>query len=113
MAPARLKKHSSLLRVLRDANPKLRKSIIENCPNDLIYCLCECIENVLNYNVKLPEKEKKKLKKSACKMRMIANRKTNVYKKRQLLKQHGGFLPALLTPIITIASGIIGGLLNK
>ena len=49
-------------------------------------------------------------------MRKLASKKDKyktIKKKRQLLLQEGGFLPALLAPIISLAGGLIGELVAK
>jgi hypothetical protein len=46
-------------------------------------------------------------------LREIVDRKTNLTKKRKLLVQKGGFLPALLAPIIGVATGLIGDLIGN
>ena len=63
MVSKRFVKHRYTLGVLKSAKPKLRNAIIENGGNDLVYCICECIQNVLNYNIKLTDDEKTKMKK--------------------------------------------------
>lgn len=109
----RVKKHLDTLRVLKTAKPKLRQSVLASADNDLIHCLCECAHNVLNGNVKLSPGQKKILGKHKKPIRDLASKKTALKKKRRILVQKGGFLPALLAPIIGIATSLIGGLLNR
>ncbi len=109
----RLKKNIELLKILKKAKPKQRKLLLKAAENDLIYCLCECIDNVLRGNVKLTAAKKKELAKHATVLRNIVDRRTKLHKKRALLVQKGGFLPALLTPVLGIAAGLIGDLLGN
>ena len=109
----RLKKHLELLKLLKKSKPAQRKAILKFADKELIYCLCECIENTLNGNVKLSSAKHHQLSKSAKVLRKIVDRKTKVPKKRDLLVQHGGFLPALLAPILGVASGLIGDLVGN
>ncbi len=109
----RVKKHLHTLKLLKTAKPKLRKSLLAQSDNDLIQCLCECCHNVLNGNIKLSPKQKKALSRHKKHLRNLTTKKLSLKKKRHLLVQKGGFLPALLGPIIGIASSLIGGLLNR
>ena len=108
-----LKKKLNLLKVLKKAKPVDRKSILESADNETIVCICECIDNLLHGNVKISHIQKKQLAKYARLLRTIADRKTPVKKKRQLLVQKGGFLPALLAPVLGVASGLIGELVGN
>ncbi len=109
----RLRKNFELLKILKKAKPNQRKILLESAENDLIYCLCECIDNVLRGNVKITAAKKKELAKYATVLRNIVDRRTKVHKKRALLVQKGGFLPALLAPVIGIASSLIADLVGN
>ena len=109
----RLKKNFELLKILKKAKPQQRKLLLKSAENSLILCLCECIDNVLRGNVKLSPAKKRQLSKYASILRKIVDRKTKVNRKRELLIQQGGFLPALLAPVIGIASGLIGELVGN
>ncbi len=69
---------------------------------DLILCLCECVDNILHGNIKLPKKKTEELAKHAKVLRKIQDRTVPKETKHRLLIQNGGFLPALLAPIIGI-----------
>lgn len=109
----RIKKHLEILKILKKCSPKQRKALLQAADNSLIYCICECIDNVLRGNVKLSSAKKKELAKHVAVLRKIADRKTKVDNKRTLLVQKGGFLPALLAPVIGIAGGLIGDLIGS
>ena len=110
---ARLKRHVDELKVLKKAKPKLRQSILKAADNQLIHCLCECCHNVLNGNVKLSPKQKKALQKHKKHLRKLTLKKTPVKKRRAILVQNGGFLPALLAPIIGVAVSLISQLVSR
>ncbi len=103
----RLKKHIHELQVLKKAKPKLRKSLLENAENSLIQCICECCYNILNGNIELTPAEKKKLRTSCSTIRYLGSNKGSLKNKREILVQKGGFLPALIAPIIGLAASII------
>ncbi len=107
----RLKKHIDLLKILKKANPQQRKALLQSCEKGLICCLCECIKNVLLGNVKISKAKHNVLAEHAVVLRKLSDRKTNIDQKRNLLVQKGGFLPALLAPVLAIAGGLISDLL--
>lgn len=109
----RLKKHLPLLKLLKKANVEERIALLENTNNDFIKCLDECIDNFLRGNVRCSHVKREQLKKSAKVLRKIVHPKTSIKRKRELLVQRGGFLPALLAPLIGVASGLIGDLLGN
>lgn len=109
----RIKKHLELLKILKKAKPAQRKALLESADNSLIFCICECIDNIIRGNVKLTAAKKRELAKHVDILRKVADRKTKVQKKRALLIQKGGFLPALLAPIIGIAGSLIGDLVGN
>lgn len=109
----RLRANLDELKVLRKAKPKLRKSILRAAENDLITCLSECSHNVLNGNVQLTKKDKQTLKKHRKTLRELAKKKLSTAKRRSILVQRGGFLPALLAPILTVATTLLSSLISK
>lgn len=101
---ASVKKHLPALALVKDAKPKLRKTIILNCDLDLIKTINECVYNTLAGNIPLTDKEKEKLKKFKTILRKILNTKGGLNKKRKVISQNGGsFLSTLLTPIVEAA----------
>ena len=110
---SRLRKHYPILKELARAKPKVRRKILRAASIDLVRCLCECSHNILRGNLKLSPKQKKKLKHHSKTLRSLAGKKVGLKRKKKLILQKGGFLPALLTPILGIASSLIGNLLNQ
>jgi len=107
MTPKRLKNNISYIDVLARAKPVQRRAILQTADKDLILCLCECALNVLNGNVPLKTHEVDKLDKYKGQFRKLAAQKTPNAKRRKLLVQKGGFLPALLMPILGIAGQLL------
>jgi len=108
---ARLKRNLAFLHVLKKANKKQRKAILDSGNKDLILCLCEVIDNVLAGTVKLSIKQKKDLSKYKSILRQLVDKKVTLDKKRKIFIQKGGFLPALLGPALGLAATIIGQLI--
>lgn len=107
----RLKRNLDFLRVLKKANPKQRKAIINDGNKDLILCLCEVIDNILHGTIKLSPKQKKELSKYKKVLRQLVDKKVAIKRKRRLFVQKGGFLPAILGPALGLAATLLGGLL--
>ena len=96
----RVKRQVLCLQMLnRTKNTKLRKAILEYADADLISALCECAQNILRGTVRLTPGEKVRLRKYKNKLRLIANRRLSIARKRREIQQTGGFLPALLAPL--------------
>ena len=101
-----VKKHGDFLKVLAKCNTKQRKALLQHISLELLKCLCECCLNVLKGNVSLSASQKRQLGRHRRVLRSMADRKTPNKRKRQLLLQKGGFLPALLGPILSTLAGL-------
>ncbi len=106
----RMKVHAPYLQVLAKGNATQRQGILNGASRELIFCLCECALNVLNGNVPLSSSQKKKLSKHKLRLRQLVKKNTSISKKKRLLKyQKGGWVSALLGPVL----GVLGSLLLK
>jgi hypothetical protein len=105
----RLKRHLPCLQVLATSKPSLQKAILCKCDKDLIYCICECAYNFLGKSsVPYPRKTINGLKKHKRLLRLLADKRVQLAKKKkQLVNQSGGFLPTLLVPLLTFVASII------
>lgn len=103
----RLHRNSPFLQVLAKGTAKQRRGLILGADKQLVDCLCECALNVLNGNIPLKPSEKRKLKKYKQNLRSLVNKKVSVQKKKKTLNQKGGFLGALLTPILSALGGLL------
>ncbi len=116
MALTRLRRHLRLLKALSSVPAKRRKQLLSKTGKDGIHCISECAHNVLCKNIKVNQSQKKKLLKHAKIIRLVgAKNKLNWKAKRKLLSspQTGGFLPALLVPILaSVAGGLLGDLVG-
>ena len=98
----RVKRQVVFLQMLKmTKNTKLRKAIMELADADLIRALSECAHNILRGTVRLSPREKVRLRKYKDKLRLIANRRLSISRRRRGIQQNGGFLPALLAPLAT------------
>lgn len=108
---SRIKKHMHLLQFLCECKRTQRQALLASLNKEQLNAIYECIDNLVSGNIPISEKLKHQLSKRKAILRKLRNKQ--VKNKKHLLIQHGGFLPALLVPVLSIASSIIGGLLNK
>ena len=106
---ARLHRHAKLLRALHKASPAQRHKLLKgHCNDDFVCCITECVKNLLKGNVPLNPAQKKKLSSKKKVLRQIVLKKTTKSKKRKLI-QSGGFLGALLGPIVSVLGSLFNG----
>lgn len=106
----RLKVHKHMLHVLKNCKPCTRKNIIVTGSGELIKTLCEICMNVLNGNAKISKTYKNRLRKYKNTIRQLAKPKSSLSSKRKILVQKGGFLPVILSAVL---SGIVGKLIDQ
>ena len=107
----RLKKHYSYLLKFKKANRSVRKRLISESNPSFIYCISDCVHNVLNGNVQISKALKKRLGKNKKVFRDLTKSKNNIVKKRKLILQHGNglfLLPLLAAALPTIISLVTG-----
>lgn len=85
---------------------KDRKLFIKSCGKDFIYCLCECIRNLLKGNVPLNRKQLKSLCHHKQSLRKLSLKKTSLAGRKRIL-QKGGFLGSLIGPLINGISYLV------
>ena len=101
-----LKKFTPYLRLLQKSSPKVRNSLTkQHCSPEFIKCICECVKNVLVGNVDLSAEHRRRLKRHKQSLRKLVLKKTPLVEKKRLV-QSGGFLGALLGPIVKIIGGL-------
>ena len=94
-----IKKQAQLLKTLADSHPQVRKAILAGGGDELLKCISECAYNIL-YTIQLTPSEKAALSKYKQKIRRVADPDVSISDKTKVI-QSGGFLPALLAPLIT------------
>jgi hypothetical protein len=103
--------HAELKRLCR-MTAKDRKTFIKACSKDFIHCICECIKNLLKGNVPLNQRQLKTLSRHKQSLRRLALKNTSLVARKQIL-QKGGFLGAILQPLVTGISYLLSSLLNQ
>lgn len=110
---ARLKKHAHTLHYLCHCKDKnTANAIIKVAPNELINCFAEISKNVLKGNPKLSPSHTRKLQRYKAYIREVA-KKSNSHKVKRRILQKGGFIGALLKPLIGVIGPLMSGLLGK
>src|SRR5579863_9485479 len=106
----RLRKYSHHLKELQRATLKKRKALLKrNIKDDeFVKCICECSKNILCGNIPPTTLQKKSLAKRKNLLRQLSLKRTSMKKRRHII-QNGGFLTALLGPIISVLGSIFGG----
>lgn len=105
------RRFKTLLRIRSKKDRKKLKSLLVSGGKPLQAALRECAFNLLRGNVPLKPSQLSKLKPFRAAVRQLA-RKTTPLKARLRIEQRGGFLPALLGPLMTVLPGIIGSILS-
>ena len=85
-----------------------KRSDIRKCSNDLISSLLECCHNILKGNVPLTWTQKVKLHRHQHNLRKLSLKKTSIKQRKKIL-QRGGFLGALITPILSELGSLFTG----
>lgn len=110
----RIKRNAVLLKALYHATPQKRKDIIAHCSPDFLQALCEIALNLLKGNIPLSTSQYKKLKRQKKIIRLLADHKTSLKRKHQVLKkQTGGFIFPLLSAAVPLIGNLLGGLIRK
>ena len=100
----RIRRNLTALQDLVKASNAVKRSMISNADKDLILSLVECATNIIRGNVKLSDVQFRRLKRYKTELERFTKPKTSQKEKKELL-QRGGFLGALLKPLIGLLLG--------
>lgn len=104
----RLKRNINTLATLGSCKPEIRQAIMKNADKDLVFSLCEIIQNVLNGSINVNSTTLEKIKCHKKCFRQLAYSNDAVSRKKALLKQKGGgWMPLLIPPIIEAVKSIL------
>lgn len=98
----------TLRRLSRLSESEKKRWLKSNLNKDFVHCICECAQNLLRGKVPLNKKQKSALIRRKKNLRELVRRKVSLEKKKKII-QRGGFLGALLGPIVSILGGLLGG----
>lgn len=106
-----MRKYLPTLKRINRLGEKAKKQLIKKCDKQLIDCFCECSKNILKGRVPLQNRQLKRLRREKNKLRALALKHTSLKTKRKIL-QTGGFIGAILPPVLTVLSSLLGGLIG-
>jgi len=95
-----------ILKGINKLADKNKKEYLRKCNREFVACLSECATNVLRGNVPLTSRHGSKLKRNKKDLRLLSAKKTSLRKKRHIV-QKGGFLGALVTPVLALLGGLV------
>ncbi|MCP4500443.1 MAG: hypothetical protein GY822_10830 [Deltaproteobacteria bacterium] len=102
----RTRKYLPVLKRINRLGDKVKRQFIRTADKDFVDCVSECAKNIIKGNVPLTPTQLKRLRREKNNVRALALKKTSLNKKKRIL-QKGGFLGALLPPVL----GVLGSLL--
>jgi len=101
-----VRKYLPVLKRINKLGEKAKRDYVRKCDREFLDCISECTSNVLKGNVPLTKRQKTKLRRSRKDLRALSVKKTALRKKRRIL-QKGGFLGALLPPVLGVLANLI------
>ena len=106
----RMKKNYHMLHALNECSPEERKQLLRIARPDLVHAVCDCIVNVVHGKVPISNYKKCQLRKKVTVLKRLSSPKEPAAKIKRLFIQHGGgFLSAILGPVLkTIAGTVLG-----
>lgn len=102
----RMRKYLSVLKRLRKMTDKAKRDYVQKCDREFIHCMSECAKNVIKGNVPLSVPQMTRLRRDRNNIRALSVKKTSLKKKRRIL-QRGGFLTALLPPVLAVLGSLL------
>lgn len=103
----RVKRNLALLKLLLQSSPQQRKAILCSASDDLIAAISEIALNTLKGNIPLTPYQIRVLKKRRGIIKNLSNKRLPLKKKKQLVKQSGGFIGPLLSFALPLITGLL------
>jgi len=99
--------HADFLSLLGKTKNRIKRcQLIDMATSSQINSILECIQNILDRGLPLSKKDVNRLRKHKTIMRNVRHTKLNTNQRKELLKQKGGFLNALLPIATTFLSAL-------
>ena len=108
-------KYLPILKRIQRLGEKAKKQFIKKCDNEFIDCVSECTKNVIKSNVPLKPTQLRRLRRERSNvflMPVLTGIKKTSLKKIRIL-QKGGFLGALLPPVLGVPCSLLLGNANS
>jgi hypothetical protein len=91
---------------------KAKKNFLKTCNKDFIHCISECVQNLVKGRVPLKNRHLQCLTRHKQSIRSLALKRTSLATRKRIL-QKGGFVGALIGPLIAGLTSLLGGFLNN
>lgn len=95
-----------MIRCLSEAKEDSRRGAMRCCSRQLCDSMSEIATNLLKGNIPLTDRQFLVLKRHAKDIEALSKKKTRVWKRREIL-QKGGFLSALLGPVVRFLMPVV------
>ena len=95
-----------MIRCLSEAKEDSRRGAMRCCSRQLCDSMSEIAANLLKGNIPLTDRQFLTLKRHAKDIEALSKKKTRVWKRREIL-QKGGFLSALLGPVVRFLMPVV------
>ena len=105
----RIKRNIPILKAILSLGAKERKSFLAHSSEDLILSLCELALNILKGNIPLKKSQYTRLKKHKKWIKLFADKKTSVKKKRRVVQTGGAFILPLIAAALPFITSLITG----
>lgn len=99
----RAQKHKADIKILSKAGSKVRQTILEEAPDSLVLCICDCAKSILKGEIPLSEEKVEQLRRHQSAIRQIAE-PARATSKRALLLQGGGPIERGLSAVLRAAA---------
>ena len=83
-----------------------RNRIIDDGGMELVHCICDCVHNVLEGNIPVNDKVKKRLERHKDCLRKLVNKKTSNRKRKHLIQERG-FLESLIPTLVGLCRIVV------
>ena len=109
--PARVRKHAHELETLAKAKREKRNRLVREATTELIFTLVDLAKMVIRGDITLTPHQLSTVRRYKADFKKLVSKSTGVKGKRNVI-QKGGFLPALLGPVLKLGVPLLGNLLG-
>ena len=104
----RILRYATSLEALHKAGAQVRRSVLSRGKREIVLVLVECARMLIRNKRRLTEGQLRKLRAKTEQVYDLINPRTSLARRRQIL-QTGGFIGALLSPVLSLLSPILRG----
>lgn len=102
----RVRKFLPVLKRIRKMSERAKREYVKKCDGQFLDCISECAKNIIKGNVPLTVRQKANLRRKRNDLRALSLKKTTLRKRRKIV-QKGGFLTALLPPVLSFLGSLL------